>query len=82
MEERQLLEGMQCDLLQGYLFSRPLSPAVVEDLLQRHAEPAAWLLEEESQIWRPLRSKAELPPPQRHELKPRERPVTAAYLTA
>ncbi len=51
-EERQLLEAMRCDLLQGYLFSKPLAPDAVELLLD-HWKAGSPGLGEESSIWRP-----------------------------
>ena len=53
-EERHLLERMHCDLLQGYLFSKPLAPAAVEGFLHQHADPSAWFAGEEPPIWQPL----------------------------
>ncbi len=35
-EEKQCLQAMQCDLLQGYLFSKPLPSDVVEEMLNQH----------------------------------------------
>ncbi len=52
-EEKQLLERMHCDLLQGYLFSKPLAPALVEECLNRHADPANRPFEEKLGIWSP-----------------------------
>ena len=37
-EERRRLESMQCDLLQGFLFSKPLPAEVVEQFLEVHGE--------------------------------------------
>ncbi len=82
VEERQLLERMQCDLLQGYLFSKPLGPAAVEALLQRHAEPSAWPHEEESKIWRPTKSRPDAPSVQRQGPVSWERPRPAASIPA
>ncbi len=56
-EEKQLLERMHCDLLQGYLFSKPLAPALVEEQLDRHSNPLS-RSEEKLRIWSP---KTQLP---------------------
>ena len=36
-EQRQYLEGLDCDYVQGYLLSRPLDVTAVAELLRRHA---------------------------------------------
>ncbi len=82
VEERQLLERMQCDLLQGYLFSKPLGPAAIEALLQRHAEPSAWPYEEESQIWRPTKTRPDASSLPRHGPVSWEQPGAAASIPA
>ena len=53
LEERTLLENMHCDLLQGYLFSRPLAPGAVEHLLEQHSLPVPRVAEDASFIWSP-----------------------------
>ena len=73
-EEKQLLERMQCDLLQGYLFSKPLPPALVEECLTRGVSPTSRPSEEKDRIWSPLikhrdgrNPPAGLPAQQEHE---------------
>ncbi len=39
--ERECLQAMDCDLLQGYLYSKPLPAAAVEQLLSQHRNVAS-----------------------------------------
>ncbi len=49
--ELKCLEGMRCDLHQGYLFSRPLTPEAVTRLLDECGNRAAAVEERKQPIW-------------------------------